>query len=104
MEFKQQKKDLFCRKHIMRLERLGFILDSNYSSVVKENYSAVCYCKSTLTSSAEKIALASEETKKEKGVGLGMKNLKIQQSIPPALRKYLAVCGSVLWAGTALSP
>lgn len=50
--------------------------------LLKKTYRAVWYCKSTLTSSAEKIALASEETKKEKGVGLGMKNLKIQQSIP----------------------
>lgn len=33
--------------------------------LLKAKYRAIWYCKSTLTSSAEKIALASEETKKK---------------------------------------
>lgn len=64
-------------------------------------YRAIWYSKSTLTSSAEKIALASVETKKEKCIGLD-KNIAKQ-----ILAKYIAKISLLLlenaWCFVGLS-
>lgn len=71
--------------------------------LLKEKYRVIWYRKSTLTSSAEKIALASEETKKGKGVGLEL-NPKNTAKHPSCFMKATGGLWISPWAGGAPAP